>query len=151
MSVAHRNSRMRKHPTLNHLSPMPGGRSLFQYYRLRRSRRAPSWRQRRADRGSAFVLAVILLGIFAALAAGFAAETGMNLQKADNLKRVDSARLGAESGMQIAERIPDYLMAPITRIAATNTPAPFSPVLEKLYVPQPERIRDTVKELVEEY
>ena len=59
--------------------------------------------------------------------------------------------LGAEIGMQIAERIPDYLLAPITRIAAPNTPAPFSPVLEKLYVPQPERIRDTIKNLVEEY
>ena len=59
--------------------------------------------------------------------------------------------LGAEIGVQIAERIPDYLLAPVTRIAAPNTPAPFSPVLEKAYIPQPERIRDTLKRLVEEY
>ena len=99
MSVAHRNSRMRNHPTPNRLSPMPGGRSLFRNDRQRRSQRVLSCRQRRADRGSAFVLAVILLAIFAILAAGFAAETGMNLQKAGNLKRLDSARLEAESGI----------------------------------------------------
>ncbi len=59
--------------------------------------------------------------------------------------------LGAEIGMQIAERIPDYLLAPITRVAAPNTPAPFSPVMEKLYIPQPERIADTIRALKNEY
>ena len=59
--------------------------------------------------------------------------------------------LGAEIGMQIAERIPDYLLAPITRVAAPNTPAPFSPVMEKLYIPQPERIADTIRALNKEY
>jgi pyruvate dehydrogenase E1 component beta subunit len=59
--------------------------------------------------------------------------------------------VGAEIGMQVAERIPDHLLAPVTRIAAPNTPAPFSPVLEKLYVPQPERIAGTIRNLVEEY
>jgi pyruvate dehydrogenase E1 component beta subunit len=59
--------------------------------------------------------------------------------------------LGAEIGMQIAETIPDYLLAPITRIAAPNTPAPFSPPMEKAYVPQPERIAETVRILVAEY
>jgi len=58
--------------------------------------------------------------------------------------------VGAEIGMQITENIPDYLLAPVTRIAAPNTPAPFSPVLEKLYVPQPRRIADTIKRLIEE-
>ncbi len=59
--------------------------------------------------------------------------------------------LGAEVGMQIAERIPDYLLAPITRIAAPNTPAPFAPVMEKFYIPQPERIADDIKKIVKEY
>jgi pyruvate/2-oxoglutarate/acetoin dehydrogenase E1 component len=59
--------------------------------------------------------------------------------------------LGAEIGMQIAERIPDYLLAPITRVAAPNTPAPFSPVMEQLYVPQPGRITEAVRSLVAEY
>jgi len=59
--------------------------------------------------------------------------------------------LGAEIGMQVCERIPDYLVAPIKRIAAPNTPAPFSPVMEKFYVPQPERIIKQIKELIEEF
>jgi pyruvate/2-oxoglutarate/acetoin dehydrogenase E1 component len=59
--------------------------------------------------------------------------------------------LGAEIGMQVAETIPDYLLAPITRVAAPNTPAPFSPVMEKAYVPQPERIAATIRKLVAEY
>ncbi len=59
--------------------------------------------------------------------------------------------VGAEIGAQIAESIPDCLLAPVTRIAAPNTPAPFSPVMEKLYVPQPERIADTIKTLLDEY
>jgi len=58
---------------------------------------------------------------------------------------------GAEIGMQIAEKIPDYLLAPVTRIAAPNTSAPFAPVMEKFFVPQPERIAETVRKLVEEY
>ena len=56
--------------------------------------------------------------------------------------------LGAEIGMQIAENIPDYLLAPITRVAAPNTPAPFSPVMEKFYIPQPERIASAIKNLL---
>lgn len=59
--------------------------------------------------------------------------------------------VGAELGMQIAERIPDCLLAPVTRIAAPNTPAPFAPALERNYVPRPERIRDQVRRLVNEY
>lgn len=58
--------------------------------------------------------------------------------------------LGAEIGMQIAENIPDFLLAPVTRIAAPNTPAPFSPVMEKFYIPQPERIADKIRKLLEE-
>jgi pyruvate/2-oxoglutarate/acetoin dehydrogenase E1 component len=59
--------------------------------------------------------------------------------------------VGAEIGMQIAENVPDYLLAPVTRVAAPNTPAPFSPVMEKFYIPQPERIAATVRKLLEEY
>jgi pyruvate dehydrogenase E1 component beta subunit len=59
--------------------------------------------------------------------------------------------VGAEIGVQVCEHIPDYLLAPVARIAAPNTPAPFAPVLEKLYVPQPERIADRVRLMMEEY
>jgi pyruvate dehydrogenase E1 component beta subunit len=58
--------------------------------------------------------------------------------------------VGAEIAAQVAELVPDYLLAPVTRVAAPNTPAPFAPVMEKFYVPQPERIRDTVRKLMEE-
>ncbi len=56
--------------------------------------------------------------------------------------------IGAEIAAQIAEKIPDYLIAPIARITAPNTPAPFSPVMEKFYVPQPRRIADEIKKLI---
>jgi pyruvate dehydrogenase E1 component beta subunit len=59
--------------------------------------------------------------------------------------------IGAEIGMQIAETIPDYLLAPVKRIAAPNTPAPFSPVMETFYIPQPERIVREVKTMLEEW
>jgi pyruvate dehydrogenase E1 component beta subunit len=59
--------------------------------------------------------------------------------------------VGAEIGMQVCEHVPDYLLAPVQRVAAPNTPAPFAPVLEKLYIPQPERIADTVRTMMSEY
>jgi pyruvate dehydrogenase E1 component beta subunit len=59
--------------------------------------------------------------------------------------------LGAEIGVRIAETAPDYLLAPVRRIAAPNTPAPFSPVLEKAYIPQPERIVDEIRAMLEEW
>jgi pyruvate dehydrogenase E1 component beta subunit len=42
--------------------------------------------------------------------------------------------IGAEISAQISESAPDYLLSPITRVAAPNTPAPFSPVMEKFYI-----------------
>lgn len=59
--------------------------------------------------------------------------------------------VGAEIAAEIAESIPDSLIAPIARVAAPNTPVPFSPVLEKRYVPQPERIADAARALVTRY
>ncbi len=56
--------------------------------------------------------------------------------------------IGAEIAAQIAEKIPDYLIAPVTRVAAPNTPAPFSPVMEKFYIPQPQRIAEEIKKMV---
>jgi len=56
--------------------------------------------------------------------------------------------VGAEIGIQIAENISDYLLSPVTRVAAPNTPAPFSPIMEKFYIPQPERIAKAVREMI---
>ena len=58
---------------------------------------------------------------------------------------------GAEVSAQVSEKIPDYLTSPIIRIAAPNTPAPFSPVMEKFYIPQPERIVNEIREIIEKY
>jgi pyruvate/2-oxoglutarate/acetoin dehydrogenase E1 component len=59
--------------------------------------------------------------------------------------------IGGEIATQIAETIPDYLLAPVKRIAAPNTPAPFSPPMEKFYIPQPERIAGEVKQMLQEW
>lgn len=55
--------------------------------------------------------------------------------------------IGAEIGASIAEDMADLLMAPIRRVAAPNTPAPFSPPMEKFYVPDAERIASAAREI----
>jgi len=52
-----------------------------------------------ARRGVAYVLAVIALAIFAALAAALASQTGMGLRKASNQALIQATRHDAESGM----------------------------------------------------
>lgn len=59
--------------------------------------------------------------------------------------------IGSEIGAQIAESIPDYLLAPLLRVAAPNTPVPFGPVLENAYVPKPARIADEIRKLLRKY
>ncbi|MGQ0455342.1 transketolase C-terminal domain-containing protein, partial [Bacillus sp. SS-TM] len=40
------------------------------------------------------------------------------------------------------------LQAPIKRITAPHTPVPFSPPLEKLYLPTPEKVIETISEMI---
>ena len=47
---------------------------------------------------------------------------------------------GAEIASQIQELAFDYLDAPVGRVGAPFSPVPFSPALEKVYVPNAERI-----------
>ena len=61
---------------------------------MKRTRYSPGARP-----GSAYVLALLLLGVFASLAVALAAESGMNLRLADNQALVQAARLEAEGGM----------------------------------------------------
>ena len=42
----------------------------------------------------------------------------------------------------------DLLDAPVKTVTAPHTPVPFSPPLEQFYIPSPERIAETVRELV---
>jgi pyruvate/2-oxoglutarate/acetoin dehydrogenase E1 component len=56
---------------------------------------------------------------------------------------------GAEIVATIAEEAFEDLDAPITRIAAPDTPVPFSPVLEKAFIPQVDDVVRGLKELAE--
>jgi pyruvate dehydrogenase E1 component beta subunit len=56
--------------------------------------------------------------------------------------------LGAEIAAQIQEFAFDYLDAPVTRIGAPFSPVPFSPALEKHYIPEAKSIADGVREIL---
>ncbi len=47
---------------------------------------------------------------------------------------------GGEIAAQIQEEAFDYLDAPIARVGAPFSPVPFSPALEKLYIPNADSI-----------
>jgi pyruvate/2-oxoglutarate/acetoin dehydrogenase E1 component len=47
---------------------------------------------------------------------------------------------GAEIAATIGEEAFDYLDAPIKRVAAAETPVPFSPPLEDAFLPNPQKI-----------
>lgn len=56
--------------------------------------------------------------------------------------------LGAEIAATLAEEMLDFLVAPVKRVAAPVTPAPFSPPMEKFYVPDAQRIAREVQDLM---
>jgi len=57
--------------------------------------------------------------------------------------------IGAEIGATLAEEMAEQLIAPIKRIAAPNTPVPFSPPMEQtFYVPTVERIARGVRDVM---
>jgi pyruvate/2-oxoglutarate/acetoin dehydrogenase E1 component len=53
--------------------------------------------------------------------------------------------IGAEIAALVASKAIDYLDAPIERVAALNTPVPFSPKLENYVIPNEERIIAGIK------
>jgi pyruvate dehydrogenase E1 component beta subunit len=57
--------------------------------------------------------------------------------------------IGAEIAAQIQDEAFDYLDAPVLRVGAPFSPVPFSPVLEKAYVPDAERIVAGCRRLLE--
>jgi pyruvate/2-oxoglutarate/acetoin dehydrogenase E1 component len=57
--------------------------------------------------------------------------------------------LGAEIAATLAEEMIDFLVAPVTRVAAPDTPAPFSPPMERYYVPDAARIVNAAQRLME--
>lgn len=56
--------------------------------------------------------------------------------------------IGAEFAAQIQEEAFDYLDAPVGRVGAPFAPVPFSPPLEKLYIPNAARIVAEVRHLL---
>lgn len=56
---------------------------------------------------------------------------------------------GAEIAATVAEQAFEDLDAPVRRITAPDTPAPFSPPLEKAYIPQVEDVVKGLRELAE--
>ena len=55
---------------------------------------------------------------------------------------------GAEISATIAEEAFEHLDAPPKRLAAPDTPVPFSPVLEQAFIPQAADVTAAIRELV---
>jgi len=60
---------------------------------------------------------------------------------------VSVAGFGAEIAATIAEEAFEHLDAPVMRLAAPDTPVPFSPPLEKAYIPQVEDVVNALRDL----
>lgn len=71
------------------------------------------------------------------------AKTGRLVTVEENPKQ---SGIGAEIAATAAETMFEHLVAPVKRVAAPNTPAPFSPPMEHFYVPSVERIMAGVRE-----
>jgi pyruvate/2-oxoglutarate/acetoin dehydrogenase E1 component len=56
---------------------------------------------------------------------------------------------GGEIAATIAEEAFEDLDAPVRRLAAPDTPVPFSPVLEKAFIPQVDDVTRALKELID--
>jgi len=52
--------------------------------------------------------------------------------------------VGSEISAIVAEEAIDYLQAPILRVGSPDTPVPFSPFLENIYVPREEAVKEAV-------
>ena len=73
------------------------------------------------------------------------AKTGRLVTVEESPKR---GGIGAEIAARVAEDALEHLIAPIRRVAAPETPAPFAPTMEKFYVPDVPRIVAAAKEVV---
>jgi 2-oxoisovalerate dehydrogenase E1 component len=63
----------------------------------------------------------------------------------ESVKKTLTGGFGAEVAAMAAKEAFDYLDAPIERVAAPDTPVPFSPVLEQTVVPDEDRIEAAVR------
>ena len=61
---------------------------------------------------------------------------------------VKTGGVGAEISASVSENAFGYLDAPIARIACPDTPIPFSPPLEQLYIPNADKIVETARTIM---
>lgn len=75
-----------------------------------------------------------------------------SIEKTNRLIVIDEANprcsIATDIAAIVADKGFDLLDAPIKRITAPHTPVPFSPPLEKLYLPTPEKVIETVSEMI---
>jgi pyruvate/2-oxoglutarate/acetoin dehydrogenase E1 component len=75
-----------------------------------------------------------------------------SVEKTNRLIVIDEANprcsVATDIAALVADKGFDLLDGPIKRITAPHTPVPFSPVLEDLYLPTPEKVIQTVSELI---
>ena len=72
------------------------------------------------------------------------AKTGRVVTVEESPKR---SGIGAEIAATLAEEMMEHLLAPVKRVAAPNTPAPFAPPMEKFYVPDVQRIAAAARDV----
>lgn len=74
-----------------------------------------------------------------------------SLEKTGRLVTVEEGHrsfgVGAEISARVVEQGFDLLEGPVLRVGALDTPIPFSPVLEKAAIPDPDKIAATVRSL----
>ena len=58
-----------------------------------------------------------------------------------------TAGFGAEIAATVGEESFEYLDAPVRRLAAPDTPVPFSPPLEKAFIPQVDDVVQAIERL----
>lgn len=75
-----------------------------------------------------------------------------SVEKTNRLIIIDEANprcgIAADIAALVADKGFDLLDAPIKKVTAPHTPVPFSPPLEDIYLPTPEKVVSTVLELV---
>jgi 2-oxoisovalerate dehydrogenase E1 component len=59
---------------------------------------------------------------------------------------VEAFGVGAELAARISTELFDWLDAPVVRLGAAYAPSPFAPSLESAYLPNPDRIRQAVRD-----
>ena len=74
-----------------------------------------------------------------------AAKTGKIVVLHEDRKR---GGIGGEIAATIGEKAFEYLDGPVVRVASLDTPVPYSPALEEVFMPNTAKLKTAIKELV---